>query len=648
MSGHAAFRRQPVPGQMAMQHQTVTLPAPIRGIIENENWAYTKPGCAVILDNWFPTQKGLKLRGGTERWLTLPDPVEPVRTGFEYISGAVQRMFAATTTRLFDVTFADTPALVTGVGTQGDGNYSAAQLANTGGDWLLAVNDSGDAVRRYNGTSWAYLTTTTPTAWAVTTPYVVGNRVLDTADNTRWKCQINHTSPGTGTFAAARTAFATANPPPATQQWTQERASDTASFITGPVTATGPVVNGQGLTHVWKHANRLFFVQGGTMNAWCLPVHAVGGELIYIPLSGATKRGGSLLFGASWSVDTGSGLDDKCVFVTDQGEVVIFAGTDPTASANWRQEGCYDISRPLGKNAHVKLGGDILVATLDGIVPLTATMQKDVSALSLAAITYNIEPMWTREFMNKRVYPWALAKWDEASALLVTFPGKASPTMGIPTTVSNTVGVSNLHTGAWCRYVGWDALCFMQINGSLFFGTQDGKVMQAESGGRDDTHWDATALKDIGNRYVCTMVGGWEMFQVPPNQVTWLQARAAFFSSAREPFEPQLSATVDYGFVIPPPPDPGPDPGLLDVWDQGLWGPTPTSNPPTPEDKEAYAQWDQPGAGVPPIKNTMWVSIGETGFSHAPIVQVSVEQQIRPNVELVSVAATFLRMAANV
>ena len=132
--------------------------------------------------------------------------------------------------------------------------------------------------------------------------------------------------------------------------------------------------NGQGLTHIWKHANRLFFVQGGTMNAWCLPVHAVGGELVYIPLSGATKRGGSLLFGASWSVDSGSGLDDKCIFVTDQGEVVIFAGTDPTSSTNWRQEGCYDISRPLGKNAHVKLGGDILVATIDGIVPLSATM----------------------------------------------------------------------------------------------------------------------------------------------------------------------------------------------------------------------------------------------------------------------------------
>ena len=107
--------------------------------------------------------------------------------------------------------------------------------------------------------------------------------------------------------------------------------------------------NGQGLTHIWKHANRLFFVQGGTMNAWCLPVHAVGGELVYIPLSGAMKRGGSLLFGASWSVDSGSGLDDKCIFVSDQGEVAIFSGTDPTSSTNWKQEGCYDISRPLSK-----------------------------------------------------------------------------------------------------------------------------------------------------------------------------------------------------------------------------------------------------------------------------------------------------------
>jgi hypothetical protein len=614
MSGHAAFRRQPVPGEMAIQYQSITLPAPIRGVIENENWAYTKPGGAVILDNWFPTQKGLKLRGGTERWLTLPDPVEVVRSGFEYVSGSVQRMFAATVTRLFDVSFSDSPVEVTGLGTQTDGNYSAAQLANTGGDYLIIVNDAGDYVRRFNGTSWTYLSTTTPADWAVSTAYAVGDRALDTDDNTRWKCLVAHTSPGTGTFADARLATP--------GKWAIDHASDNTSFITGPIDAPTIVQNGQGLTHVWKHANRLFFVQGGTMNAWCLPVHSVGGELVFIPLSGAMKRGGSLLFGASWSVDSGAGSNDKCIFVSDMGEIAVFTGTDPTDSSNWKQDGCYDISPPLSKYGHVKLGGDILISTIDGIVPLTATMSKDVSQLSLAAITYNIQNLWTLEHNVKRTYPTMLIKWSEGNALIFSFPGAGSTVAGIFPIKSSTVGVSNVQTGAWCRYTGWDAVCFMQLHGSLFFGTQDGRIMQAESGGTDD-----------GINYVCTMVGGWEMFQVPPNQVTWFQARAAFFSSAHEPFQPQLAATVDYQFLIPAPPPPGPDPGALDVWDQGLWD---------------TALWDQPGASIPAIKNTMWVSIGETGFSHAPIVQVTVEQQVRPTVELVSISATYLRMAANV
>ena len=563
MSGHAAFRRQPVPGQMALQHQTVTLPAPIRGIIEVENWAYTKPGCATILDNWFPTQKGAKLRGGTERWMTLPDPVEVVRSGFEYVSGTVNRMFAATDTRLFDVTFADSPVLQTGVGSIANGNFATAQLANSGGDWLLAVNDLGDYVRRFNGTTWDYL----------------------------------------------NTAYA-----------------GVPSRITGPVTAPPLVQDGKGLTYVWKYRSRLFFIQGGSMNAWCLPLNAVGGELIYIPLSGAARKGGSLLFGASWSIDAGDGIDDKNCFFTDQGEVLVFTGTDPTSATNWRQEGRYDISKPLGKNGHQQLGGDVIVATVDGIVPLSAALQKDVSALSLSAITYNIEPMWMREYRTKDAYPWMLAKWDEGDALFVNFPGGK-------TYNTQTVGVSNLHTGAWARYVGWDAMCFMRLRGSLFFGTQTGQIQQVESSGYDDTHWDEVALKNVGVPYVCRLVGGWEMFQVPPNQVTWYQARATFFSLTGEPFEPQITATTDYEFRIPPPPSAGFDPGVIDVWDQGLWD---------------TALWDAQSAGIPPVRNTMWVSVGETGFSHAPICQVSVGQQAKPDVELISISATFVRMAANV
>ena len=293
----------------------------------------------------------------------------------------------------------------------------------------------------------------------------------------------------------------------------------------------------------------------------------------------------------------------------------------------------------------------------------------------------------------------SLAKWDEGDALFVTFPGGK-------TYNTQTVGVSNLHTGAWTRYVGWDALCFMQMRGSMFFGTQTARSSRSTAPASTTRTGTPRSTRMSATHYVCRMVGGWEMFQVPPNQVTWLQARATFFSATREPFEPQLAATIDYEFRIPPPPNAGPDPGLLDVWDQGLWGvttplapdwavntpytvgtrardklygywdcavahtsaasgtfkqdrdanptywtlvdPQPLPPPPTEAERDAYAQWDQVSAGVAPVKNTMWVSIGETGFSHAPICQVSVGQQVKPNVELVSISATFVRMAANV
>ena len=49
-----------------------------------------------------------------------------------------------------------------------------------------------------------------------------------------------------------------------------------------------------------------------------------------------------------------------------------------------------------------------------------------------------------------------------------------------------------------------------------------------------------------------------------------------------------------------------------------------------------------------PCATPVWVSIGYTGFSHAPIVQVTVAQQAVPEVELISIAATYEPCGVNV
>jgi hypothetical protein len=600
MSQHQFFRRQPVPPQAAQQLQTITFPAPTRGIVQNENESFMQPGAAVICDNWKPTMKGVSLRGGCNRWAELPETT-PVISAFEYASGVNHKMFAANVNKIYDVT-TSIPALVASGRTSG--NYVASQFANQGGDFMLVANDAGDPLLRYNGTTWASLLTTTPAPWSVSTPYAVGQKALDSADNSRWKCNAAHTSPGTGTFAADRTA----NP----SRWVLDTAPDGNNWITGPPGSR--VENGGNLSYVCKYRNRYFFIELNSMNAWYLTLNAVGGALSMIPLSGSTTKGGRLLFCASWSIDAGDGIDDKLVFATDLGELLIFTGSDPSNAAAWRQEGRYEISPPMGMNAHAAIGGDLLIMTVDGIVPTSAAITKTRAELELAAITRSIKIMWRAEVLEKREWPWTMKKWDEYGAIMVAVPGSLPGK-------ERCLAVNNA-TGAWARFTGWDATCWIRMRGDCFFGTQKGVIMQADRTGYDD-----------GLPYVATLVGGWETFQSPSQTITWRQARASFTARAGEPFVPQLSATTDYVVTLPPPPSVGPDPGLLDLWDQGLWD---------------TAIWD---AGTPPplvVRNTGWVSIGLTGFSHAPVIQVTVAQNAKPEVDLISIAATYERAGVNV
>ena len=566
MSAHAAFRRQPVPGNYAQALKTVTLPAPTRGLVQHENDAYIGPGAAIVSDNWFPTMKGVKLRGGSTRYATLPEAV-PVISSFEYVDTSQHRMFAAQATKVYDVTTGVPAAIATG---RTSGNYSATVLANLGGYWGLAVNDAGDPVLR-------------------------------TKDGITWEALV----------------------PPAVP-------ADGASAITGPVGS--PVEFGRNLSYVCKYRNRLFFIEKRSMNVWYLGVDAVGGTLTKIPMSGAATRGGYLMFMSNWSIDAGDGIDDKLVVVTSEGEALIWTGNNPGDAANWRQEGRYFVGKPLGMNAHEQVGGDLLILTVEGVVPMNQVITKSAGEMELAMVSRAIKRMWREEVAINTTYPWTIRRWDEYGGIFITLPG------GRP---GNQYCLAmNSATGAFARGVGWDALCFLRQRANMFFGTRDGRIMQMERSGSDD-----------GLPYVATLVGGWEMFQARSMTVHWRQARAVFTTSASEPFIPQLDATTDYIVDIPPPPQPGPDPGPADVWDEAAWGPDMGGPPPpvpTAPQRDAYGQWDQPARNRPANRNTMWVSIGKTGFSHAPIVQVTVAQQAKPDVELVAIAAIFEVAGTNV
>ena len=71
-----AFRRNIIPASVQMQSKTETFLAPIRGWVQSESLGVDKKGGASVLENFFPTTRGIRPRGGLLRHATIDDGVK--------------------------------------------------------------------------------------------------------------------------------------------------------------------------------------------------------------------------------------------------------------------------------------------------------------------------------------------------------------------------------------------------------------------------------------------------------------------------------------------------------------------------------------------------------------------------------------------
>ncbi len=375
--------------------------------------------------------------------------------------------------------------------------------------------------------------------------------------------------------------------------------------ITGVSSPAITGVNTDTFSHVFSFANRLWFVEGGTMNAWYLSVDSIGGAANSFSLAGVFKKGGSLLFGATWSLDSGDGLDDKCVFVSTEGEVAVYQGTNPASASEWSKVGVYQITRPLGMNATMQAGGDLLIATETGLVPVSEAVRRDVAALSIGAASRAIEPYWQTRAKVHSAVAWEVVKWPAENLMLVSQP-ETTATVG-------SMLVANLQTGAWSRFTGMDSQCLGVFGGTAYFGDSNGYVYQMENTGSD-------------NGAVYTAVCLWQADQMgmPGLQKTVEQMRPIFNSST--PIAPSLRALVNFSEELSSVPNAVTyDP--TDGWDVSVWD---------------TSLWDaSPGANVRP-EDSQWIAIGRTGHAIAPELMLSFGSSPKPDAELIGISATFM------
>lgn len=608
--------------------KTKSFPAPMGGWIKNVNLATPdarlpngqRVNGAAMLENWFPTATGIRMRGGSEAYAQL-EGGDDITALFTYVNGNNRSMFTATADSIFDISNSAFSLLVDDVGDSlvtdlGDflvdsslaatisglsgGDWSSVQFATTGGVFLDLVNGA-DKKLIYDGTNFYPVGTT---------DLVALNYDAESAAFTEGATLTGGTSGATGIIVKVIDNGTTgtlwldgvASGPFQNNETITDSATGSATADGTETTLFGKVdgIDPANLSHNWVYKNRLFYVEKNSLNAWYLAVDSITGTATKLPLGGVFTLGGSLLFGASWSIESGDGLSEQCVFFTTEGEVAAFTGTNPSDASAWSKVGVYRIGKPKGTKAFIRGGGDLIIATDIGFIPLSVAVQRDIAALSPSAISYPIEIAWN-EAIADRTDDWNCIVW----------PTKQMVIVALPTTGSEQAQmlVANARTGAWCLFTGQDATCMVVFGDRLFYGSKDGLVVEMEVTGADQ-----------GIPYTATVIPLFDPLKSPASLKTGLLAR----STVRAPSAVQvgLSLQADYNISLPAPPDDIAVTGS-NVWGAGVWG---------------TAVW-----GTAAAKQTFrdWQSVSGSGYALAVAAQVTSGSVSPPDVEYVETELTY-------
>lgn len=267
----------------------------------------------------------------------------------------------------------------------------------------------------------------------------------------------------------------------------QPRHYDGTSVAT--LTMTGMVGSQNTLNYVSAFKGRLYFGQRDMLGFYYLPTGQIQGALSYFDLGQVSRKGGKLVAIGTYSESsTGETPQDYIVFVTDQGECIVYAGYDPSNAATWSLVGRYYTARPIGQRCLIYYGSEMVILTLEGAIAFSSVRSTGAKesggnpGSNYTAITGKLGAYLSQYGVNADVPGWEGTQYssEEDGWLILNVPATTSISGQYYQFVMNTV------TKAWCRFTNWNGMCFTVFNKQLYFGRYDGYVMLADSGRLDD------------------------------------------------------------------------------------------------------------------------------------------------------------------
>jgi len=338
------------------------------------------------------------------------------------------------------------------------------------------------------------------------------------------------------------------------------------------------------------YRGRIWAVLANSTKAAYLPLDSIQGAATEFDVGPYFKMGGHLQAIATWSTDVQGGTNEFIIFFSSYGEAAIFLIYDPTDSSGFAFRGVASIGSPIGRRCVERVGSDLAVITIDGVLPLSAVVNYDRAAVQQAAITKNIRNAMTQAARDyKDNFGWQVISYPRNTMAIVNVP--------ISEGGQQEQYVMNTINGAWCRFTGQNANCWVIFDDRAYFGGNDGVVYLADEAAGDEN---ATLEAD--------MIGAYNYFGVRGREKRWTTIRPLIEKDSSYLITLQIGLSTDFE--------------LNDTLDELL---TDTNITPAIWD-DPDTIWNDPNTLWPgPVTQQRWMAISGLGYCASIRMKVSIE-----------------------
>ena len=283
------------------------------------------------------------------------------------------------------------------------------------------------------------------------------------------------------------------------------------------------------IINVQVYRNRIWGVVKNSTKAVYLGLNAIDGDGFVFDVGPQFINGGYLQAIGTWSTDASDGPNEYIAFISSQGDVAIYNILDPTDPNAISFRGRSEISQPVGWRCLCKIGSDLGVICLDGVLPVSQVLTYDKAALLGASITKNIKGAVTQAVREAK---------DHFGWQLHSYPRNTMAILNVPLTegANQEQYVMNTLTGAWGRFQGQYANVWEVFQDLAYFGDNDGVVRLAD-----------TSAGDENQTLSADMIGAFNYFDIRGQLKRWTMIRPNITISQTFPVQPQIGINVDFG-----------------------------------------------------------------------------------------------------